>query len=46
MKSLRTVKHPQEMSHCYKNWSDSSSAMAVDIILEGFEQAEREHGVP
>jgi len=30
---------------CYKNWSDSSSTMEVDIILKGFEQAEREHGV-
>ena len=25
---------------CYKNWSDSSSPMEVDIILKGFEQAE------
>ena len=23
---------------CYKNWSDSSSATEVDIILEGFQQ--------
>jgi len=30
---------------CYKNWSDPSSTMEVDIILKGFEQAEREHGV-
>ena len=30
---------------CYKNWSDSSSAMEADIILEGFQQAEGEHGV-
>jgi len=30
---------------CYKNWSDSSSSMEPDIILEGFLQAESTHGV-
>ena len=30
---------------CYKNWSDSSSAMESAIILEGFLQAESTHGV-
>ena len=30
---------------CFKNWPDSSSAMETDIILEGFKQAEKVHGV-
>lgn len=30
---------------CYRNWSDSSSEMETDIILEGFLEAERVHGV-
>ena len=30
---------------CYKNWSQSSSEMEQDIILEGFCEAERVHGL-
>ena len=30
---------------CYKNWSASSSEMETDIVLEGFLQAEKVHGV-
>lgn len=30
---------------CFRNWSESSSEMETDIILEGFLQAERVHGV-
>ena len=30
---------------CFKNWGKSSSQMEPDIILEGFQQAERVHGV-
>ena len=29
----------------YKNWDGSSSEMEMDIILEGFLEAERVHGV-
>lgn len=29
----------------YRSWSDSSSTMELDIILEGFLQAESTHGV-
>ncbi len=36
---------PQDRHHCYKNWSALSSEMETDIILEGFLQAERVHGV-
>ncbi len=30
---------------CYRNWNASSSEMETDIILEGFLEAERVHGV-
>ena len=30
---------------CFKNWSASSSSMETDILLEGFRQAEQQHGV-
>ena len=30
---------------CFKNWTDSSSGMESDIILQGFLQAETIHGV-
>ena len=30
---------------CYRNWDKSSSEMETDIILEGFLEAERVHGV-
>ena len=30
---------------CFKNWDESSYQMESDIILEGFQQAEAEHGV-
>ena len=30
---------------CFKNWDESSSQMEPDIILKGFQQAERVHGV-
>ena len=30
---------------CWKNWSESSSAMENAVILEGFQQAEATHGV-
>ena len=36
---------PQDKHICYKNWSESSSQMETDIILEGFLQAEKKHGV-
>lgn len=38
-------KIPQESHDCYLNWSASSSEMETDIILEGFLEAERVHGV-
>lgn len=36
---------PQKNHVCYKNWSSSSSEMETDIIVEGFLQAEKVHGV-
>ncbi len=30
---------------CYRNWNASSSEMETDIVLEGFLEAERVHGV-
>ena len=36
---------PQEKHKCYKNWDASSSEMETDIILEGFNQCEKVHGV-
>ena len=36
---------PEEKHACYKNWDASSSEMETDIIVEGFKQAERVHGV-
>lgn len=30
---------------CFKNWSGSSSSMETDIIVEGFQKAESQHGV-
>lgn len=35
----------QEKHTCYKNWEKSSSEMEPDVILEGFKQAEKVHGV-
>ena len=36
---------PQEKHQCYKNWDASSSEMETDIIVEGFTQCEKVHGV-
>ena len=36
---------PQDKHKCFKNWDRSSSEMETDIILEGFLEAERVHGV-
>ena len=36
---------PREKHTCYKNWTASSSEMETDIIVEGFMEAERVHGV-
>ncbi len=36
---------PRDKHHCYLNWTASSSEMETDIILEGFLEAERVHGV-
>ncbi len=36
---------PQDQHVCYKNWSKSSSEMEADIILEGFLEVEKVHGV-
>ena len=36
---------PQKDHTCYRNWDASSSDMKTDIILEGFLEAERVHGV-
>ena len=31
--------------NCFKNWNGSSSSMETDIIVEGFQKAESQHGV-
>ncbi len=36
---------PQEKHARFKNWEASSSQMETDIIVEGFKEAERVHGV-
>ena len=36
---------PQENHQCFRNWNASSSEMETDIIVEGFIEAERVHGV-
>ena len=36
---------PEKDHDCYKNWKSSSCEMETDIILEGFLQAEKVHGV-
>ena len=36
---------PKEHHKCFLNWTASSSEMETDIILEGFLEAERVHGV-
>ena len=36
---------PRDQHKCFKNWTRSSSEMETDIILEGFLEAERVHGV-
>ena len=36
---------PKENHTCYRNWDASSSQMKTDIMVEGFYQCERVHGV-
>ena len=36
---------PPDQHTCFRNWTKSSSEMETDIILEGFLEAERVHGV-
>ena len=36
---------PQEQCTCFNNWTESSSQMQTDVIVEGFMEAERVHGV-
>ena len=36
---------PPDQHTCFKNWEKSSSEMEPDIILEGFTQSEKVHGV-
>ncbi len=40
-----TLHIPQDQHACYKNWNASSSEMETDILLEGFTNAERLHGI-
>ncbi len=35
----------REKHHCFLNWSASSSEMETDILVEGFLESERVHGV-
>lgn len=36
---------PRDQQNCYKNWTESSSAMETESILEGFRQSEQVHGL-
>ncbi len=36
---------PEENHDCFRNWTASSSEMETDIIVDGFLEAERVHGV-
>ena len=36
---------PPDKYKCCRNWNESSSRMETDIILEGFLEAEKVHGV-
>ena len=36
---------PTDKHQCFKNWDASSSEMETDVIVEGFCEAERVHGV-
>ena len=36
---------PVEKHACFKNWAASSSRLETDVMLEGFQEAERVHGV-
>ena len=36
---------PKENHICFRNWSKSSSEMESDILLQGFMEAERVHGI-
>lgn len=36
---------PVKQHVCYKNWDKSSSAMESEIIVQGFQQSEKMHGV-
>ena len=36
---------PPEKHVCFKNWTAASSQMETDIIVEGFKEAERVHGL-
>ena len=39
-------KHKKKTNHvCFKNLSGASASMESDIILEGFQKAEQQHGV-
>ncbi len=40
-----TLHIPQDQHACYKNWNASSFEMETDILLEGFTNAERMHGI-
>ena len=35
---------PNPIHKCWKNWSNSSSSMEADIIVEGFKQSENMYG--
>ena len=44
--TIAVNKKKTPLSHkCYKNWSESSSAMERDILVEGFKQSETMHGL-
>ena len=39
------MKIPQDKHKCFRNWNASSSEMETDIIVQGFTEAEKVHGV-
>ena len=42
----QTNRYEKKTNHtCFKNWSCPSASMESDLILEGFQVAEKQHGV-
>ena len=44
--AMAEARHEKAAEHeCFKNWTESSQSMEADIIVEGFQNAEKQHGL-